>query len=212
MGINDCVGDVIVKILRQCDVRPGDVLVCYSAQMRSEDPVEGSGYSHVAIALDAPELLESNSAGVAISTLTKLLESYDHVAVIRADLWDTDRIAALKEFASQSVGKPFDIVGKKQRPTLQEEATILAVDRAKAYFDGNAPPVPSNLEKYFCSQLVHAAFMQVGIVGSAAQIMRPESRSPMDLATDKVYGFFCGYLVPYPDYQVPADDRFLTNI
>ena len=203
------------RILQTADVRAGDVLLCYSDQMVKEGDPYGSGYAHAAIALDdAGQLLEAAAPGVRLSDVSKLLNEYDHVAIMRADaVWDTPRLAALAKFASTAVGKRFNAVGMMKVPTRKAQLDNELLDRIEGHFAGTQPQVPSIRPVYFCSELVSSAFIEAGIVEqSAAVVLAPETISPDDIGKDKVFGFFVGYLVSHPAYNVPAVDPFKTRI
>ncbi|MES2106973.1 MAG: hypothetical protein V4634_23360 [Pseudomonadota bacterium] len=98
--------------LKIADIRAGDILLCYSSMTAEEETAAGTGYSHTAIALAGERVLEASNGGVKIVSPGKLLEDYDHVAVLRDiesnSLWDTERLDSLESFATQAEGKGFN--------------------------------------------------------------------------------------------------------
>lgn len=87
------------------------------------------------------------------------------------------------------------------------------MERIEGYFEGTASEVPSERGVYFCSELITAAFIHVGIIAqSAAVVFTPETFSPSDVAKDKAFGFFYGYVRSSPEYVVPEGDFFKSSI
>ena len=192
----------------------GDVLLCYSSMMDGEAQAEGIGYSHVAIALKDQRVSEATPSGVRISDLAHLLDEYDHIAVLRnPELWDQERLAQLEHFAAEQCGKKFNMIGMGRFPSKKEKHLASLPTRIAGYFEGTEPEVADNREAYFCSELITAAFIHVGIIHpSAAIVFSPEVFSPSDIGSDKAFGFFQGYLVPYAGYRIPEDDHFRNSI
>lgn len=201
-------------IIKSEEICAGDVFLCYSAMMETEDNDGGSGYSHVAISIDGEKILESNSTGVKLTSVSALLEEYNHIAVMRnSELWCLERMALLSTFADISIGKNFNRAGMRRYPDCKAAYQNTAMDRLHGYFDGTEPDVETNRETYFCSELVTAAFIYVGIIDkSAAVIFTPETFSPKDIRMDKVFGFFNGYLIAYPEYEIPETDYFRSSV
>lgn len=197
----------------QPSLEPGDVLVCYSPQMIEEVGCE-SGYSHAAIYLGAGEILESGTGGVKIISIEDLLSIYDHVAVLRAsDTWSHASIQRLKQFGSLHVGKKFNIRALPKIEFRREESLENAQQHVEDYFSGRAVSVKTDRELYFCSELVVSAFIDSGIISdSAAVLFKPETFFPIDIAKDKVFGFFIGYIKKSDTYEVPSEDWFQSNI
>ncbi len=196
--------------LNESDIKPGDVILCYSPEMREARPGRESGYSHAAICCANEIILESAGGGVRLTSLQKLLDEYSHLAIVRnTHAWDADRLAVLNQFALSSVGKKFNLEGLKKYDEQRAESLTSQLERIKTYFDN--PKTfsfePSN--ELFCSQLVVTAFIVTGIIGaSAIPVFSPEIFLPQDLANDGAFGFFIGYLIPYPGYKLAPDDYF----
>jgi len=198
------------------DIQAGDVLLCYSHLTAEEETAKGTGYSHVAIAMSGGRVLEA-SEGVQIVPLESLFYDYDHIAVLREasanELWDEERLSSLEEFAAQSTGKPFNRMGLERFTTRKENYRNDLMERVEGYFDGTAQQVRSDRGVYFCSELITAAFIHVGIIEqSAAIVFTPETFSPSDIAKDKAFGFFRGYIKNTPKYVIPNEDFFKANI
>ena len=203
--------------LKITDIQAGDVLLCYSSMTAEEETAGRTGYSHIAIALAEERVLEASNQGVQIVPVGKLLEDYDHIAVLRElkpnELWDEARLKSLEEFADQAKDKRFNQTGLGRFPSRKESYKNNLMERVHGYFEGTAQKIPSNRSIYFCSELVTAAIIHVGIIEqSAAVVFTPETFSPSDIATDKAFGYFCGYVKSTPSYLVPDGDFFKSNI
>ena len=210
------IGDIHMAptILKNSEIFAGDVLICYSAMLVSKGELGGSGYSHVAIALKEGRVLESNHAGVRITIIPKLLEDYDHIAVMRnPELWNPTRLLNLEGFANESLGKKFNTQGMYRYAMRKKELLDTAMEKVKGYFEGAESDVKADRQIYFCSELVTSAFIQVGIIDkSAAILFAPEAISPEDIGRDKAFGLFCGYLISHPDYKIPLEDYFTYSL
>lgn len=201
-------------ILKKEEICAGDVLLCFSKMMVDKGEEGGSGYSHVAISLNDQDVLESNSAGVHVSSVSHLLDEYEHIAVLRNPaLWNRDRLDILGKFATENIEKKFNRFGMQKYSDRKIEYQEKAMERVQGYFEGTEPEVSTNRAVYFCSELVTAAFIRVGIIDqSAAVLFSPETFSPEDIGKDKAFGFFCGYVVSYPEYKIPDTDHFRSSL
>ena len=202
------------KIITADKLLAGDLLLCYSPQLKGTDDELKWGYAHVALCGDEGKPFEASDKGVRETTVQKLLAEYEHLAIVRASCtWSADRVSKLSAFLQAQVDKPFNPVGMfkvTKRKKTQEGGQI---ERIRAYFEGSATPPPSNRSVYFCSELVVAAFIEAGIIKeSASMVMPPELYSPEGLAHDKAFGFFYGYIVRDDAYKIPGDDYFKTSI
>ncbi|WP_269963940.1 YiiX/YebB-like N1pC/P60 family cysteine hydrolase [Pseudomonas citronellolis] len=198
-------------ILPHTSLQAGDVLLCYSSEFANKEDVP-SGYSHVAIALNSTEILESSGAGVRKTDVTKLLEEYGHISVLRSnDLWSKDRIDSLSEFATKSLGKKFNNIGMKKVPKRKTDLATDEIRRVTCYFEGESQAPSPDRDVYFCSELVVSAFIESGIIEeSASIIISPETTTPEDIVKDNIFGIFVGYLIPYDGYTVPISDIFAS--
>jgi uncharacterized protein YycO len=206
--------DVMSRVLTDGQIGPGDILLCFSRMTASELQAGDSGYSHAAIALGEQRVLEAAPSGVRIASVRSLLEEYDHIAVIRnSELWDKSRLEALEQFAVETVGKRFNALGLHRFPMRKDSYADNLMERVEGFFEGAEPEVSSLRNVYFCSELVTAAFIHVGIIAqSAAVVFTPETFSPSDIAKDKAFGFFEGYLKSHPDYKIPGGDFFKDSV
>lgn len=200
--------------LEVADIQAGDVLLCFSSMTAKEEQAAGTGYSHTAIALTEQRALEASNAGVHVVPVTRLLDDYDHIAVLRNDgLWSQPRLQLLKNFAAQASGKKFNQIGLKKFPERKDRYQADLMERVEGYFEGTEPEVASERGVYFCSELTTAAYIYVGIIEqSAAVVFTPEMFSPSDIAKDKAFGFFCGYVKSHPGYVVPEADYFKDSV
>jgi len=200
-------------MLSEGDLRPGDVLVGFAMLSKGEQGCE-TGYSHSAVYLGAGDILESDAQGVQISTIDHMMLAYDHFAVLRAsETWSDSRLARLRRFAEQHVGKKFNSIGIHRIDYRKEEEDETSQQQVEAYFAGRGVPVATDRPIYFCSELVVSAFLDVGIIdASAAMLFKPETKYPMDIARDKAFGFFVGYIPKSKAYVIPDDDWFHSYI
>ncbi|WP_180187967.1 hypothetical protein [Achromobacter insuavis] len=203
--------------LKIVDLQPGDVLLCYSCMTAEEETAAETGYSHVAITLREGQVLEATNEGVRVVSVDRLFEDYDHIAVLRElntnEIWDESRLDSLEKFAAQHKGKRFNQIGLARFPVRKESYRNDQMERVQNYFAGTAPDVLSNRGIYFCSELITAAFIHVGVIQkSAAVVFTPETFSPSDIAKDGVFGFFFGYVKPTSSYVVPDGDFFKSYI
>lgn len=200
--------------LDQKDLLPGDLLLGFSADLKGTDDEFKSGYAHVAIEGINGEIFEASSSGVQKTDVKTLLETYGHIAVIRAEnTWSVDRVRQLDDFLQSQVGKPFNSTGMYRVPKKKEKLRTESMKRVYGYFEGTESPPPAKRNRYFCSELVTSAFIDAEIIHkSAAILLSPDVFSPEAIAKDKVFGLFKGYIVPYDSYRVPVDDRFRNSI
>lgn len=201
------------NVLDNSSLQPGDVLLSYGTQMMDHPGCE-TGYCHAAIYLGSGEILESDSGGVKKSSVEDVLLAYDHIAVMRAnDTWSSPRVDALNDFASRQIGKNFNIHGLPRIELLRHASIEAAHQQILDHFAGRGTPVATNRATYFCSELVVSAFIDVGIITqSAAILFKPETLLPIDIAQDKAFGFFVGYIPKNSRYVIPNNDWFRSNI
>lgn len=187
--------------------------MCYSRQMIGEPGCE-TGYSHAAIHLGLGEILESDAAGVKIGSIDDILIVYDHIAILRAPhTWSQSRIDRLKQFGLQQVGKKFNIRALPRIEYLKQHNIETAQQQIEDFFAGLSKPVETDRKSYFCSELVVSAFIDAGIINqSAAILFKPETLLPIDIAKDKAFGFFVGYVLKSQPYAIRDDDWFQLNI
>lgn len=195
------------------DVKPGDVLFCYSPDVANEEHNKPTKYGHVAIALANRQVLDSSNS-VKIKTLEELLDDYDHIAVKRAtQTWNSERLERLENFAKTHAGKSFNKIGMDKVPKRKIELEFHAWEYLNMFFEGKFNPRSSNRNSFFCSQIVVCAFIDAGIITpSASIILSPETLTPSELAQDAIFGFFCGHIIRNPNIPVPMDDYFRFSL
>lgn len=197
-------------IMKQTDVRAGDVLLGYAAITADEEQAKPLGYSHAAIALSNQLVLEASTSGVSIIKINDLLDEYEHLAVLRnRDHWDSERLKGLENFAQKQKGKPFNLHGMQRVPDRKEKHGAEMLKQLQGYFDGSYTPPSPIQSSYFCSQLVACAFIDANLIGESGSIVfSPKVMSPSDIGIDKLFGFFVGYVPRSENYEVPMDDYF----
>ena len=174
--------------------------------------VTGSSYSHAALHLGNGKIAESASSGVRITSILEIFDEYDDVAVLRnVHVWSSDRIDNLKQFIDKAIldNASFNSIGIKKYEKRKEQYTGSELERLERYFEGELPTINHNRGSYFCSELVVAAFMAVGIIDqSAAVLLAPEVFSPGDIGKEATFGEFVGYLGSSNDIDISKDDDF----
>lgn len=200
-------------MLNQSSLKPGDVLLSYGAEMMDHPGCE-TGYSHAAIHLGSGKILESDAGGVKKSSIQDILLAYDHIAVMRSDdAWSSQRIVSLHDFANCQIGKTFNAKALPRIELLRETNINGAHQQILDHFAGKGTIVEADRPAYFCSELVVAAFIDAGVIDqSAAILFKPETLFPIDIAQDKVFGFFIGYIPKDSRYSIPKVDWFRSNI
>ena len=205
---------VVVEILNKEQLKAGDVLLCYSSTFEGKVDEISQGYSHAAIYTKNNGIVESSSSGVKTTTVSSLLDEYEHVAVLRnKELWSENRLQKLDEYTKSQIGKKFNSIGMYKVPKRKVKQNIEATQRIEGYFEGNYKPPAYERNAYFCSELVTSAFIHVGIIDESASILlSPDTFSPEDIGQDKAFGFFVGYVISDDEYTIPENDLFRTII
>lgn len=203
-----------VKILKEAQLEPGDVLLCYSSALEGKADEISQGYSHAAICTQNNGIVESSSSGVKTTDVSSLFNEYEHVAVLRnKELWSKNRLQKLDGYTRDQIGKKFNSVGMYKVPKRKEKQDEEVTQRIEGYFEGSYKPPAYERNTYFCSELVISAFIHVGIIDESASILlSPDTFSPEDIGRDKAFGFFVGYIVPDNEYKIPENDTFRTTI
>lgn len=205
---------VPVEILKEEQLEPGDVLLCYSSALEGKADELSQGYSHAAIYTKNNGIVESSSSGVKTTNTSALFNEYEHLAVLRNEkLWSEDRLQKLDEYTKSQIGKKFNSVGMYKVPKRKEKQKDEVMQRVEGYFEGNYKPPAHERSTYFYSELVTSAFIHVGIIDESASILlSPDTFSPEDIGRDKAFGYFVGYIVPNEGYVIPENDAFRTSI
>ena len=201
-------------MIEQSSVLPGDILLGYSRDIAGSEEGAITGYCHSAFYVAENEVIESCSSGVRVTNIDNLLEEYNYLAVMREELRSDTQIAKISAFLQQQIGRKFNRLGLKKYEVRKKKSLENSSKKVNSYFSAdNFTPVKTDREVYFCSELIVAGFIDAGIIGeSASMLFEPETLSPEDMARDKLFGFFVGYLLPYPDAQIAEDDIFLVEI
>lgn len=200
----------LCRIIEKNQVLPGDVLVAYSSSVAEKSAL--LGYSHAAICCGEGIVAESCVRGVRKNTIDELLEEYEHIAIFRQiHFWNESRLIKLNEFIDTAIASKarFNSQGIRDYEKAKIEHEINLQEKLTEFFDDEFEPPDPNQGVYFCSELVAAAFIAVGILApSAAVVFDPRVMSPLDLARDATYGLFVGYLIPYEGYTISKEDPF----
>lgn len=203
-----------INFLKESDLSPGDVLLCYSENLSGKSEHLKNGYSHVAIVTGDGSVSDSDSSGIKKTNISTLLEDYGHIAVLRnPELWSPDRIKKLNSFVDNKLGLGFNRTGVFRLPERKAELQEEVMGKIHGYYEGTFKPESHDRNIYFCSEFITAAFIEVGIIEESASIVfSPETFTPEDIGNDKAFGFFVGYIKPYEEYLIPENDHFRTSI
>lgn len=201
------------RILTIADVQAGDVLLCRSNDLAGEvADVTGSKYVHAAICTSPGKVAEASGRRVKEVVIESLFDAYDHIAVFhQPDWWPPERVERLQSFIDAAISREakFNCIGLRNfedEKRLHEENLN---NKLHDFFEGTGSYPPAERDSYFCSELVVAAHVAVGILSpSAAVAYDPAVQSPGGLAESATFGFFAGYLYPYREYLLPEDDEF----
>lgn len=201
------------RVLRVDDVQPGDVLLCRSNDLGGEvADATGSKYVHAAICTRPGKAAEASGLRVKEVEIESLIDSYSHIAVFhQPDWWPQQRVERLQRFVEEAISRKakFNCAGLKNFEEQKKLHDENLNNKLHDFFEGKVSGPPAERNSYFCSELVVAAHVAVGILApSAAVAYDPSVQSPAGLAETATFGFFSGYLYPYPEYQLPGDDEF----
>lgn len=191
----------------------GDVLLCYSPELVG--PVleaTGSCYAHAAICLSPLEVADATEKGVRKSTIYTLLDEYAYIAVKRNRwVWSENRVSELNAFVNRLIsdGVAFNYKGMARLKTQGITPSFEQLQNLDAYFRGDLKGTDPLQDKYFCSELVAAAFYAVGIWSeSVAVIFDHRFTTPAGISDEATFGEFIGYLVPYQGYRIDRRDPY----
>ena len=204
-----------MSLLQIGDLTAGDVLLFFDSSVAQETRARtGSDYSHAAIHLGCNLVAESCSSGVRKLNIESLLNTYERIAVFRGHngVWTGSRINHLKQFIDDCIanGAVFNRRGVT-RLTADEPDHVRIHNEISEYYAGARQLPPSIKSSYFCSELVAAAFNEVGIFDGAAQLYNSaEFQSPGALAREPAFGLYIGHIRLYEGYFVPSDDEFIS--
>lgn len=206
------------------ELRPGDVLLCYSDPAtdlvaRLIHGKTGSVFCHAGIYYGDGKAAESRAMNdwkkgqIDKTDLTILLGRYDHVAVIRQpDAWiSPERVDALQDFIDRTVarGAGYNFGGAWDLDQRRDEHRDEVLNKLAAYHAGDLQPMSEHKSVYFCSEFVCDCFKAAGFLApSAAVAYQSDTYSPADLGDDPSFGTFWGYLADDPNYAIPISDPY----
>lgn len=203
--------------LQISDLEVGDVLLAYS-QMTKEQVSEStsSEYSHAAIYLGEGLVGEADVRGVKKSKIEFLLDSYDHISILRLNGYWGDNAAVrlnklIDHLVDSNVG--FDFDGIREFEDMRASHNSLLQGILEEFFSGGIVLYDRLRDSYFCSGLVVAAYSHVGIIqGGLRLVITPETMSPGDLIREPSFGSFVGYISRKVDYVMQESDDFYHEI
>jgi hypothetical protein len=198
-------------------LQPGDVLYFRALQpdllTRGISRRIDSPYTHVAIYLGENRILEAGYPTIQIRELSEADKDEAIIGVFRSQIGFTPRRAGvLRDFARTLIDNkaPYDMQGFRdyKKAKFDFEANLqklLELDYGKT--------VPHDLRQqspYFCSGLIVACFIMVGIIDEFAELAFDAGTfSPRDLYEDPTFGWFVGY-IKAEAVIVPPDDPLMN--
>lgn len=221
--------------LHPSQLEAGDVLLCrgntegVSLKAHVSGAISAatsSPYTHAAIYLGDGKIVDARVLqGIRVRPLVDLIASTTYIASLRQPgAWDAARVEELRAFAERlhELGTKYNIDAFKSyvlksalNRQLDWEAQRSAhqdsvMERIEAAFANPSPPSQDTSRRYFCSELVVAAFAKVGYLGKGADVIYdPAYMAPGDIPRDNTFGFLVGYLSKGPAFDVPSDDPLL---
>lgn len=224
--------------LHPSQLEPGDILLCRgnvggvspTAYIRSQiAEATSSPYTHAALYLGTGKIVDARVLqGIKVRPLIELIADSDYVAAVRQpDVWSNDRIARLRQFAERldAMGMKYNtdaFKGYVLEPVLnrklkweqhKQDHRVTVMDQIEALFSGATSATPEDpYRKYFCSELVVAAYQVVGYLGPGAdKIYQPAYTAPGDIVRDCTFGFLVGYLAKGSPRSIPEDDPLVAT-
>ena len=169
------------------ELQPGDILLSADKGVASAGIrlFTVSPVSHAALYVGDGEIAEALRGGVRLRTMARVLEEESVVAVFRHPALDDERALALRRFAREQVGKPYDFVGVMMHapfalqrrvcelpgvPTVLREACLSMLATFQLIHGGD--------DRFFCSQFVLESYRAAGLPLTRA---RPHWVSPEDI-------------------------------
>lgn len=216
-------------------LQPGDVLLCrgntegvsLAAYVSSEiAAATSSPYTHAALYLGNGQIVDARVLqGIRVRPLTELIARTQYIAAMRQPgAWDAVRVDRLRAFAKKldELGTKYNtnaFAGYVLEPELNRKVRWedhrqahqdSVMEQIEAAFARPPPPREEPLRKYFCSELVVAAFVHVGYLGIGADVIYdPGHMAPGDIPRDNTFGFLVGYIAKGTPFDVPSDDPLL---
>jgi hypothetical protein len=208
----------IDRIINLNQLQTGDVLLCVIGG-RLAEKVEhntGSKYTHAGICYSAAEVVDVTFGGIQKTAAAEFVAGSEYVAVFRNPyIWNQKRVQAFHHFLDNAISASlsYDRTGARTFAERKEDHQLTLIDKLYEHFEKGLQAVDHRKPKYICSELVVAAFIEIGfILPSAAITYQCDTYSPGDLGRDPTFGFFVGYLKPETTKEIPKDDEFANKV
>ncbi len=208
----------MTRIIDPNTLEPGDLLLCVMPGTVAEqvEQVTGSKYTHAGICYNSAEVVHMSVRGIKKEPVSRLLESSQRIAVLRNPyIWSVKRVEALKQFLDDALAnrRRYDMEAAQKFETRKDEHRINLLARLHDHFENGLQPENHSKLRYICSDLVVAAFIEIGYIQpSAAIVYRGDTYSAGDLGRDPTFGYFVGYLKPDHSGDIPRDDEFANKV
>lgn len=203
-------------------LKGGDVLLCTGKSKKNFDPIgtkiseiTSSSYVHAALYLENNIVIEAiKNKGVSKKNIENFLKKYKHCVVLRRnEAWTQDRINLLKTYTEELT---LNKTKYNSRGALELGKSLTTDSSTINKINILLKTIPESNDlnnQMFCSQLVATCFIITGFIGdNAKQYFNPAETAPINLAIDKVYGDFLGYIWSNESYQVSKEDELYYNM
>jgi hypothetical protein len=206
------------RIMALNQLQTGDVLLCVMGgrlAAKVEHNTE-SKYTHAGICYNEVEVVDVTLGGIQKAPAAQFVAGSEYVAVFRNPyIWNQNRVQAFHRFMDNAINarRKYDRTGARTFAERKEDHKLTLLAKLYEHFENGLQPVDHNKLKYICSELVVAAFIEIGFIQpSAAIAYQCDTYSPGDLGRDPTFGFFVGYLKPETTEEIPADDEFANKV
>lgn len=202
------------RIIQAQEIQTGDVLLCV-LQGRMAEKVEintCSKYTHAGICYSEDEIVDMTIEGIQKNKISEFIADAEYVAVFRNPyIWGGDRIEKLRQFLDAAItqGVKYDKRGVYTFTDRKAEHQWNVHEKILEYFENGLQPDDHKKQKYVCSELIVASFIEIGAIDTSASVFyKPDTYSAGDLSRDPTFGHFVGYLTSEKNNPIPDDDEF----
>jgi hypothetical protein len=206
------------KIIHLDQIQPGDVLLSVLTGNLAEKVEEhtGSRYTHASICYSPTDVVHVTLSGIEKLDIQDHVSGTVYTAAIRNPyIWNEQSIMSLQQFLDEMIEEQvgYNKRGALTQPKRLKDHKLVLLAKINEYFLNGVDAPKHKKEKYICSELVAACFLEAGgISKSAAVAFQPDTYSAGGLAKEPYFGFFLGYLTPDDSAEIPHDDEFANEL
>jgi len=206
------------RIIDISELKPGDLLLCVMSGNTAQqvEQATGSKYTHAGICYDSEQVVHMTLRGIRKHSASQLLNSSQYIAIFRNPyIWSPERLQAFRQFLDDALAnrRRYDMHAAETFEFRRDEHRLNLLAKLYDHFENGLSPDNHNKLQYICSDLVVAAFVEIGFIQpSAAIVYKGDAYSAGDLGRDPTFGFFVGYLKPEGTEGIPVDDEFANKV